>query len=96
LEGNHRNPSGCLGLRIIKLERRPARRSSSGEILLPLLTFRDGSNGWKGLLADLDGDLWVSCEIVVPVGVLRRAGVGGNHDQTVTIGLVVLGDPQCQ
>ena len=42
--------------------------------------------GGVALVADLDGDLRVRDEVVVPVRVLGCAALGGDDDQVVAVG----------
>ncbi len=59
-----------------------------GPQLLPLRTLRDDGGCVVGLSPDLDGDFGVSHKVVVPVSMIRCAYVGGDYEQTITIGYV--------
>src|SRR5260370_41172299 len=61
-------------------------RHSLGPQSIPLFIFCDNSDGIEGLGPNLDGDLRLRYQIVIPVRVSGCASGGGEHDQAVALG----------
>src|SRR5439155_7844316 len=68
------------------LGQRGIQRHSLGPQSIPLFIFCDNSDGIEGLGPNLDGDLRVRYQIVIPVRVSGCASGGGDHDQAVALG----------
>src|SRR2546422_8560005 len=68
------------------LGQRGIQRHSLGPQSIPLFIFCDNSDGIEGLGPNLDGDLRVRDQIVIPVRVSECASGGGEHDQAVALG----------
>jgi hypothetical protein len=63
-------------------------RHSPGPQPIPLRICCDNSDGVEGLGPDLDGDVRLRQQIVIPVRVRRRATIRGEYDQAVAIGQI--------
>src|SRR5579859_1454395 len=85
LQRDHRNRAGDLRL---MLGEEGMQRHHSLPYALPLGAFRDDSGGGVGFVANLDGDVRVRNEVVIPVRVGWGARIGGDNDQAVTVGYV--------
>jgi hypothetical protein len=53
---------------------------------MPLFALHDDSGSIEGFGPNLDGNIRMRHQIVVPVRVSQCASIGGNHEQTITIG----------
>src|SRR6266487_1848274 len=82
-ERDHRKLAGCLRLMLGQIG---IQRHSLGPQSIPLFIFCDNSDGIEGLGPNLDGDLRVRYQIVIPVRVSGCASGGGDHNQAVALG----------
>src|SRR5258708_27659778 len=59
-----------------------------GVELIPFRAFYNGSSGLKGFGSDLNGDIGMGDDIVIPIRMGWRAGFGRDDDQALTISCV--------
>src|SRR5918996_5403176 len=55
------------------------------EKTLPLSALGNRSARGECFLADFDRDLWVGTQVVEPVGMRRRATLGGDHNEATIV-----------
>src|SRR5260370_35124314 len=56
-----------------------------GVELIPFRAFYNGSSGLKGFVSDLNVDIEIGDDIVIPIMICWRAGLGRDDDQAFTI-----------
>src|SRR5260370_11590528 len=82
---NHRNAAGCLLLILteLRIPLCPPRADA-----VPLLTGHRFRDGRVSLVADLDSDLRMGEQVVIPVGVGGPASSRGEDEQSLTLATV--------